>query len=101
MLERVEAGHILLADRADDSDAFGRAMAGSGAWADVRAMPDRVKIFAFSTWIYRQRNAAERFFNKFKRFTAIAIRYDKRDDNFLASVQLASSIRLRNYEAVT
>jgi hypothetical protein len=32
----------------------------------------------------------ERFFNKLKHFRAVATRYDKRDDNFLASVQLAS-----------
>jgi len=52
--------------------------------------------------VYRQRNAIERFFNKLKHFRAVATRYDKRDDNFLASVQLASiQIWLRNYESVT
>lgn len=32
----------------------------------------------------------ERFFNKLKQFRAEATRYDKRDDSFLASVQLAA-----------
>ena len=49
-----------------------------------------------------QRNEVERFFNKLKHFRAVATRYDKRDDNFLASVQLASiRIWLRSYESVT
>ena len=61
-----------------------------GAWASIRAMPNRVKTFSFSSWVYRQRNAVERFFNKLKHCRAVATRYDKRDDNFLASVQLAS-----------
>ena len=45
---------------------------------------------AFSAFLYRCRNLVERFFNKLKHFRAVATRYDKRDDNFLASVQLAS-----------
>ena len=73
-------------------------MAGRGAWANVRAMPNRVKTFPFSAWVYRQRNAVERFFNKLKHFRAVETRYD----NFLAPVQLASvRIWLRGYESVT
>lgn len=73
-----------------------------GAWANVRAMPNGIKTLPFSAWVYRQRNTVERFFNKLKHFRAVATRYDKRDDNFLASVQLASiRIWLRNYESVT
>ena len=102
MFETLEAGHILLADRAYDSDALRNTMAERGAWANIRAMPNRVKTFPFSPWVYRQRNAVERFFNKLKHFRAVATRYDKRDDNFLASVQLASiRIWLKTYESVT
>ena len=53
-------------------------------------MPHRTNPPAFSQYLYRQRNAVERFFNKLKHFRAFATRYDKRDDNFLASIQLAS-----------
>ena len=102
MFETIAAGNILLADRAYDSDALRMQMAERGAWANIRAMPNRVKTFPFSRWVYRQRNAVERFFNKLKHFRAVATRYDKRDDNFLASVQLASiRIWLRTYELVT
>ena len=102
MLETVEAECILLADRAYDSDALRIEMAERGAWANIRTMPNRIKVFAFDRRVYRQRNEVERFLNKLKHFRAIATRYDKRDDNFLASVQLASiRIWLRSYESVT
>jgi transposase len=102
MLKTLKAGHILLADRAYDSDGLRTAMAERGAWANIRPMPNRVKTFPFSPWVYRQRNEVERFFNKLKHFRAVATRYDKRDDNFLASIQLASiRIWLRSYESVT
>ena len=66
------------------------------------AMPHRLDPPAFSHWLYRQRNAVERFFNKLKHFRAVATRYDKRDDNYLASIKLASvRIWLRFNESVT
>ncbi len=102
MFDTLEAGDILLADRAYDSDELRDRLAARGAWANIRAMPNRINPPAFSPWVYRQRNAVERFFNKLKHFRAVATRYDKRDDNYLASVQLASMrIWLRTYESVT
>jgi transposase len=102
MLGTVQAGHILLADRAYDSDALRDSLSERGAWGNIRLMPHRKNRPAFSDWLYRQRNAVERFFNKLKHFRAVATRYDKRDDNFLASVKLASlRIWLRAYESVT
>lgn len=101
MFETVQAGDILLGDRAYDSDGLRATLKDRGAWACVKPMPTRANIPSFSKWVYRQRNAVERFFSKIKHFRAIATRYDKRDDNFLASVQLASiRIWLRNYESV-
>jgi len=102
MLETVGQGDILLADRAYDSDELREWLAGHGAWGNIRPMPNRVKPQTFSAWLYRLRNLVERFFNKLKHFRAVATRYDKRDDNYLASVQLASiRIWLRSYESVT
>ena len=46
--------------------------------------------------LYCERNLVERFFNKLKHFRAIATRYDKLARNFLAGVQLASSMILLN-----
>lgn len=101
MLESIGEGNILLADRAYDSNRLRDAMTQRGAWANVRAMPHRLDPPAFSKWLYRQRNLVERFFNKLKHFRAVATRYDKRDDNYLASVKLASiRIWLRFNESV-
>ncbi len=102
MFDTIEAGQTLLADRAYDSDALRESLDARGAWANIRAMPNRVQTFPFSAWMYRKRNVVERFFSKLKHFRAVATRYDKRDDNYLASVQLASiRIWLRTYESVT
>ncbi len=102
MLDTLLPGSILLADRAYDADKLRAAIAGKGAFANIPPMPQRVRRSAFNPFLYRYRNLIERFFNKLKYFRAVATRYDKRDDNFLASVQLASiRIWLRHNESVT
>jgi len=102
LFDTLQAGHILLADRAYDSDGLREMLGKRGVWANIRPMPHRKNRPLFSDWLYRQRNAVERFFNKLKHFRAVATRYDKRDDNFLASIKLASlRIWLRFYESVT
>ena len=102
MFDTVLAGNVLLADRAYDSNALRERLAERGAWGNIRAMPNRLEPPVFSHYLYKQRNAVERFFNKLKHFRAVATRYDKRDDNFLASVKLASlRIWLRSNESMT
>jgi len=91
MLATLEAGDILLADRAYDSDALRQALTGRGVWANVKPMPNRRNIPAFSGFLYRYRNLVERFFNKLKHFRGVATRYDKRPENYLAGVKLASA----------
>ena len=71
MLEQMQAGQILLADRAYDSDAMRQALAERGAWANVKPMPNRKNVPAFSAFLY----------NKLKHFRGVATRYDKRADN--------------------
>jgi transposase len=90
MLGSIQAGQVLLADRAYDSDQLRTRLAQRGAWANVKPMPRRKNIPAFSPFLYRYRNLVERFFNKLKHFRAVATRYDKRADNYLAGVKLAS-----------
>ena len=46
--------------------------------------------------LYCERNLVERFFNKIKHYRAIATRYDKLAQNFLAAVQLVATIILLN-----
>ena len=85
-----------------DADKLRAAIAAKGAAANIPAMPRRRHKPAFTPFLYKYRNLVERFFSKLKHFRAVATRYDKRDDNYLASVQLASiRIWLRFNESVT
>ena len=102
MLNDIGPGQTLLADSAYDSDRMRQNLCDRGAWANVKPMPNRVKVPAFSRFLYRYRNLVERFFNKLKHFRAVATRYEKHDENFLALVKLAASrIWLRFYESVS
>ena len=91
MFGSLGAGDVLLADRAYDSDALRLDMAARGAWANIKPMPGRKRRPAFSAFLYRYRNLVERFFNKLKHFRAVATRFEKRSDNYLALVKLASA----------
>jgi transposase len=91
MLEGLGEGQILLADRAYDSDALRDSLAERCAWANVKPMPNRITIPAFSPFLYRYRNLVERFFNKIKHFRAVATRFEKHDANYLAIVKLAAA----------
>jgi len=91
LLDGLGAGQILLAERAYDSDALRTALAERGAWANVKPMPRRVNIPAFSPFLYRYRNLVERFFNKIKHFRAVATRFEKHDANYLAVVKLVAA----------
>ena len=86
MYGSIGAGQTLLADRAYDSDGLRDMLAERGAVANIRLMPTRKRLPTFDPILYRQHNQVERFFSKLKHFHAVATRYDKRDDNFLASV---------------
>lgn len=66
-------------------------------WANIPPKANREGVFAFSGWVYRQRNLVERFFNRIKQFRGIATRYDKDPENFLAAVKLiAATIRCQS-----
>jgi transposase len=102
MFDALGAAQILLADRAYDSDRTRVKLEDRGVWVNIKPMPTRKYIPAFSRALYRRRNVVERFFNKLKHFRAVATRYEKHDANFLALVKLASTrIWIRFYESVT
>lgn len=60
----------------------------AAAWANIPSRSNRKQRFAFSGWLYRQRNLVERFFNRIKHFRGMATRYDKCPENYLAVVKL-------------
>jgi len=91
MLKDIRKGAILLADRAYDTNALRTLAKTKRAWANIPAKRNRKESFPFSSWVYRQRNLVERFFNKLKQFRGIATRYDKDPQNFLAAVKLLAT----------
>lgn len=73
-----------------DSNAIRAMAAERKAWANIPPKANRKSTFAFSAWVYRQRNPVERFFNRIKHFRGIATRYDKNPANYLAAVKLVA-----------
>ena len=90
LLEAMQEGAILLADKAFDNDAIRNSVEDRNGWANIPAKSNRRKSFMFCKWLYRYRNLVERFFNKLKQFRGIATRYDKNPNNFLAAIKIAS-----------
>jgi len=88
LMECIKEGSTLLADKAYDTDAIRQTAANRKIWANIPPKSNRKGAFAFSPWVYRQRNLVERFFNRIKHYRGIATRYDKKPDNFLAAVKL-------------
>ena len=91
MLDHLADGQILLADRAYDSDKRRKNLEDKGAWANIRPMPNRKNIPAFSSFLYRYRNLVERFFNKLKHYRAIATRFEKFAENYLGLIKMAAA----------
>jgi transposase len=93
MLGTLGRGDVLLGDRAYDSDALRQDLAVRGARANVRLMPNRTNLAALQQTALSPAQSGRTLLQQtqaFQNFRAIATRYDKRDDNYLASVKLAS-----------
>lgn len=100
LLGYLNADGILLADKAYDSSSIRSLAAERGAWANIPARKNRRESFTFSQYLYRYRNLVERFFGKIKQFRGIATRYDRKPENYLAALKLASlRIWLKSYES--
>lgn len=77
LVRSLDCGSTLLADKGYDNNP-NRAMAEKHkAWANIPSRSNQKGAFPFSTCVSRQRNLAERFFNKIKHFRGIATLYDK------------------------
>ncbi len=92
LLEDLAPGATLIADRAYDTNAIRELAAERDAWANIPPRKIRKGSFAFSGWVYRQRNLVERFFNRVNQFRGLATRYDRKPENFLAGLHLVSSL---------
>jgi len=89
LLEEVEP-EAFLADKAYDADNLLQALAERGITPVIPPKANRKNQRETDFALYRERNLVERFFCKLKGFRAIATRYDKLANTFLAAVQLVS-----------
>ena len=87
LLDEVEP-KAFLADKAYDADALIDTLEQRGIVPVIPSKANRVEPRDTDFALYRERNLVERFFNKLKHFRAIATRYDKLANTFLAAVQL-------------
>lgn len=91
MFDSLGEGDVLLADRAYNSDGLRAAMEARGVQANIKPMPQRVRHPRFDANLYKLRNAVERFFSKIKHYRAIATRYKKHPENYMALIKLAAA----------
>jgi transposase len=92
LLDRMPKTRILHGDKGYDSDAIRRKIEGKGAAPNIPPKANRRWKSCFSPYLYRDRNAIERMFCRFKDFRRIATRYDRHARNFLAAVCIAATI---------
>jgi len=88
LIKAIPKGTTLLGDKGYDAIAIREAAAVRNIWANVPTRSNRKQRFGFLSWLYRQRNLDERFFNKIKQFRGIATRYDNDAADDLAASKL-------------
>jgi transposase len=81
---------VVIADRGYDTDAVVGRVEAAGAEAVIPSHARRSIGRAFDRERYKDRNVAERFWAQAKRYRRVATRYDKKAQNFLAFVHVAS-----------
>ena len=87
MLEDL-APDAVIADKGYDSDAFVERLEARDITPVIPPKANRKEIRDCDFALYCERNLVERFFNKIKHYRAIATRFDKLANTFLAGVLL-------------
>ena len=91
LIEGVAFG-ALLGDKAFDVDWLRAELDARGAAAVIPPKAGRKALIARDRAMYRWRHLIENCFAKLKEFRAVATRYDKTDDSFRATINLAAAI---------
>jgi transposase len=96
-LGRVGVVDEVVADRGYDSHAIRDKVLDAGASPQVPSKRNAVEPWPVLKESYRERNRVERLVAKMKQFRAVATRYDKLGDSFLATIKLVLSfIKVRS-----
>lgn len=94
LLPQVKAA-ALLADKAYDADErVLEFLKKAGITAVIPPKSNRKIQRDYDKELYKSRHLIENFFAKLKQYRAIATRYDKTDQNFLAAIYAAATIIL-------
>lgn len=91
LIEQIQADYIL-ADKGYDGDELINNIESSGAVAVIPPRQNRIVQREYDREIYKERNLAERLFQKLKQFRRIATRYERLKRNYQAMLYLASSM---------
>ena len=88
---------ILIADKAYDADKrVLEPLVAAGKTAVIPPKSNRKIQRDYDKDLYKLRHLIENFFAKLKQYRAIATRYDKTDQNFLAAIYAAATVILLN-----
>jgi transposase len=91
LIEGIAFG-ALLGDKAFDVDWLRAELDARGATAVIPPKADRSTRIPYDRVMDRWRHLIENTFAKLKEFRAVAIRYDKTDTSFRATINLAAAI---------
>ena len=81
---------FLLADRGYDSDAFRKTLSEKQIISVIPGRKNRIVEIEYDKFIYRERNAVERFFGRIKEWRRVATRYDKTARMFKGGLVMGS-----------
>lgn len=81
---------VVIADKGYDSQALVDALEAQGAEAVIPSRKTNLVQRDYDRDRYKDRNLAERFWNRVKHYRRVATRYEKTARNFLAFVHVAS-----------
>ena len=94
MVEDLAPGtRCLIGDTGYDADFVRKHLLLRGVLPVIPPNPVRQEPVALDRELYRLRNRVERLVNRLKQFRAVATRYDKTAESFLAFIHLAAARR--------
>lgn len=85
-------GVFVIADKAYDSDAVRRQLREQKCPAVIPSRSNRRRKSRLNKALYRRRHLVENFFQRIKRYRRIAMRFEKRAENFHSALCLAAAL---------
>ena len=83
---------FVIADKAYDSDAVRQQLRDQKCTAVIPSRSNRRRKSRLNKPLYRRRHLVENFFQRIKRYRRIAMRFEKRAENFLSMLCLAAAL---------